>query len=237
LPDSSEKHAKPEIPPPMRETDKAEAPTGAEVHPGPRQESSSVVNEQAWKNPGHFEITSENGKPKSVEGWLSSRGDERSATDRKYQGEVVSDARGTGKDAGHLIGHGLGGPNAESHGEKAKDNLIPMDSRVNRSEVACLERHLTDQMSSGKSVYLKTEVNYEGEGERRQPVSVTYGWAVRDSTTCDPPARLTETTIPISDRPDRTWSQTMEPSMGHNGTKKASDWFDQSRKGTVGEVN
>ena len=234
--DSSDKSVTSEKPP-VQEAERAEKLSVPEPRAEAARESSSVVNERAWKNPGHFEMTSEDGKPKSVEGWLSTGAGERSAADKQHQREVVPDARQSGRDAGHLIGHSIGGPSAESHGETAKDNLIPMDSRVNRSQVGCLERHLTDQMNSGKSVYMKAEVNYTGEGESRRPESVTYGWAVRDNKNGDPPAKLTETPIRISERPDRTLAQTMEPAMGQNGTSKARDWFDESRKGTIGGVN
>ena len=70
-------------------------------------------------------------------------------------------------DQGHLIGHQFGGSDK-------LENLVPMDSNLNRGDYAKLEKTLADAVKDKADVRLKVEPVYENGSTRPSEFRVSY---------------------------------------------------------------
>ncbi|BEH90293.1 hypothetical protein T23_03950 [Turicibacter faecis] len=70
-------------------------------------------------------------------------------------------------DRGHLIADRFGGSNKI-------ENLVPMDSNLNRGEYKKIENFLADAVSDGKNVDVKVEPIYEGDSRRPSSFDISY---------------------------------------------------------------
>lgn len=70
-------------------------------------------------------------------------------------------------DASHLISRRFGGSDS-------LENLVPMSSKLNRSDYKKMENTLADTVKSGADVRLKVEPKYKLNSERPSKINVTY---------------------------------------------------------------
>lgn len=84
--------------------------------------------------------------------------------DRNTQAQRCAGVKacGTGYDGGHLIARHLGGA-----GDKI--NLVPMTTKLNRSEFRAMEIYLGKQLDEGKGVTIAIEVFYPDNPASTRP--------------------------------------------------------------------
>lgn len=113
---------------------------------------------------GYKYTTDEKGRITSAEGQLH-----LSDTGRKTINEdnVGGEDKLDTDDRGHLIADRFDGSNKI-------ENLVAMDSNLNRGEYKALENKLADALSDGKDVRMRVEPIYEGDSKRPSGFQVVY---------------------------------------------------------------
>lgn len=195
--------------------------------------TESRVDQKAWEEPGSFTTTRDaQGRTQTIEGWLSRREGERPDSEKSLQCEL-NEKQPAGFDSGHVIAYSLGGPSVSSHGrELAEANQVPMDSRINRSNVAGIEQHLRQELEDGKAIYCKAEVKWgDGEAGNERPESVTYHYYTADQAGGPKPHAIAEMTVEVDHRPSATVGQAVGEATG----ERAKDFFSPSERGAIGE--
>jgi len=193
-----------------------------------KAEASRGIDRDAWKGPGKFHVeTDRDGNTKSIEGWLHLSESPRTAQDSTLQRRSkagLEDARGS--DGGHIIAISLGGPRAALHAE-AKGNIIPMDSRINRSFLSGVESRIRNELAAGKQIYVKAEVSYKKNADGQVlPVSVTHRFYERGQNGRPRPYVIAEVTTRVDTRPAQTAGEAVKPTGD-----KSSDFYAPKRKG------
>lgn len=128
----------------------------------------------------------------------------------------------------------MGGPSAETNPEKAKQNLIAEDGRVNKSYIGSVEGYIRDELKAGKEVYCQADVKYKTDpatGEKK-PDTVTYRFFGNEG---GKPKELLGNgiTTNVDIRPSQTMGEALKPT----DAKKNADFYKPDQLGTVGGIN
>jgi hypothetical protein len=234
----------------MKETDQPKTDCQAAVdskpsgqlweHQTPRQGLSGDserpepgVNRHAWEHPGEFHVQKDsNGQVERIEGRLQLRHEPRSAADQRLQREAAAGAPTEGEqrmDGGHLIAHRLGGPTVDSHGEEtARDNLVPMDSRLNRSHLNTFEDTIARELETNpeRRLHLQVDISRDADG---QAETITHR-LFREGPDGQPQAHpIGEVVTNIRANP----SQTLRTTETQYGADSAADFYHPSPRGTA----
>jgi len=131
-----------------------------------REGNSLEPNIEFEKN-GYTYNTDDMGRVVSAEGKLQVKDHQgrREMPDRRdvvARGEMASS-----DDSGHLIADRF-------NGSGELENLVPMESNLNRGDYVKMESMLADAVKDGADVRLKVEPVYEGESYRPSEFKVTY---------------------------------------------------------------
>lgn len=191
------------------------------------------VDRHAWEHPGEFHVEKDgNGRVQRIEGCLELRQEPRSAADQELQREAAADSPGEGgqrMDGGHLIAHRLGGPTVDSHGEEtARANLVPMDSRINRSHLNTFEDTIAGELEANpdRRLHLQVDIDRDANG---QVETVTHR-LFREGPDGQPQPHPTgEVVTYVRAHP----SETLKTTETQYGGDSAADFFHPSPRGTA----
>lgn len=200
-----------------------------DAEPGPGEARTAV---EAWDSPGRFHVERDSlGRVTSLEGWLSLREGERPASETRVQQETRDSFRmDRHQDSGHILGYVIGGPCAAECSEAlARANQVPMDSRINRSQIAGIEAQVRERLASGDQVYARASLQYSGDA--KQPRGIEYAFLQRSGTGGpEPHPLLAGSWTRLDDRPGATTAQAVRATTG----ERAADFYSPFRKGADG---
>jgi predicted ribonuclease toxin of YeeF-YezG toxin-antitoxin module len=92
---------------------------------------------------------------------------EQGKTNTDHQRKAGGEDRLEGDDGGHLIAKRFGGS------EKV-DNIVPMDSHLNRGDYKNMENRWAKAVERGDNVDVKINCKYEGDSQRPSSINVYY---------------------------------------------------------------
>ena len=196
--------------------------------PPDARDSKLVVNESAWKGEKLFNVTPDSTERVSrIEGWLSLRENDRTPQDKGLQDQARKEGgpdTANRRDAFHLIGYKLGGP--EAHGlskEQGLDNLAMGDQRINRSYMS-FERQVKAELEKGERIYCQVDVRYK-EGQK-DPSHLTHRYFTEGPDGM-PTRFFQEFTTKIDERPTQTANDAIK-AFGKD--TKLSDFYTSDSK-------
>jgi hypothetical protein len=164
----------------------------------------------AWqRRPGEFEATADAlGRPARIEGWLQLTSDKRTSADTAKQGSVGAGLEG--REGGHLIAHRFGGPSDGT-------NLVPIEVRANRSQLAGFENSVATRLNNGEALYMRAEPLYKDDS--RIPYAVEHNLYRRDADGNPVFAGSASTRV------DVRMSQTVAQAVKANGGGTSSEFY------------
>ena len=189
----------------------------------------------AWAQPGTFHIEKDtHGMTTRISGWLSLREGPRPSAENALQNEARSKhAMGRGVDSGHILGYALGGPAAGYCADQvAAANQIPMDARINRSQIAGVEGHIRGLLSQGKTIYAEATVRYATDpAGKSRPLAVEYAFYERAADGSKRPLQTIPSAVTrIDTRPSESTGQAVKKA----GLGKAADFYSDRPAGAHG---
>lgn len=113
---------------------------------------------------GNIYITDEKGRIISCES-TPHRTPENSR-DNDAQITVGGENRKSGDQGGHIVGRDMGG-------DAGSGNLVAMDSRINQSDYKRMENEIKKALDEGKTVNVKTELEYSGDSKKPDKITTT----------------------------------------------------------------
>ena len=119
-----------------------------------------------YERNGYIYKTDKKGRIVSAEGKLKMRDPEYTRNMENVRKIDPKEYKDT-DDQGHLIGHQFGGSDK-------LENLVPMDTKLNRGDFAKLENTLADAVKDGADVRLKVEPVYKDDSARPIEFRVSY---------------------------------------------------------------
>ncbi len=160
---------------------------------------------------GGFRWRSDHGRPISAQGWVLGQAAPR---DEAAQAAVRA-GMGNNIDAGHLIPSRFGGPGGVR-------NLVPVDSRINRSYQTTMENQIKRLLDGGKDVYMEVWVDYPDNG--RMPSVIT--------------CRLSSLQPDLSLKMEfeAVFNATFHPDVAMGKATTGKLWYQLGKAGTVGDT-
>ena len=86
--------------------------------------------------------------------------------DNGAQTTVGGENRMSGDQGGHIVGRDMGG-------DAGLGNLVAMDSKINQSDYKRMENDIKKALDEGKTVSVKTDIEYSGTSERPDKIKTT----------------------------------------------------------------
>ena len=117
---------------------------------------------ESYESEGYRYRTDDHGRIKSCEGTLRLEEGKRNLD---HQRKVGGEDRRETDDGGHVIASRFGGSGKI-------DNLVPMDSELNRGKYKAMENEMASEVEKGNTVDMKVRMKYEGDSERPSEIIV-----------------------------------------------------------------
>ena len=129
--------------------------------------NNNLIANNAYEINGYKYETDENGRIISAEGKLQIKDHEGRRDIKDTKADIGKGDEKATDDRGHIIGDQFNGSNG-------MENIVAQDSVLNQREYKDLENQLAKEVSAGKDVYMRVDLDYPGSSYRPGSFLVSY---------------------------------------------------------------